>query len=106
MGDRLRPESVIGMVRSTHPTQHDPGRGITSQSEPSATRSCTGRRASESSPRRGSRFVERILTVVTSLRMQNRNVLDYLTAAITAHRRGVAPPSILPQQADALSLAA
>ncbi len=29
----------------------------------------------------GSRFVERILTVVTSLRQQGRNVLDYLTAA-------------------------
>lgn len=29
----------------------------------------------------GSRFVERILTVVTSLRQQGRDVLDYLTAA-------------------------
>jgi transposase len=29
----------------------------------------------------GSRFVERILTVVTSLRQQGRNVLDYLSAA-------------------------
>ncbi len=29
----------------------------------------------------GSRFVERILTVVTSLRQQGRNVLEYLTAA-------------------------
>lgn len=29
----------------------------------------------------GSRFAERILTVVTSLRQQGRNVLDYLTAA-------------------------
>jgi transposase len=29
----------------------------------------------------GSQFVERILTVVTSLRQQGRNVLDYLTAA-------------------------
>jgi transposase len=28
----------------------------------------------------GSRFVERILTVVTSLRQQGRDVLDYLTA--------------------------
>jgi transposase len=34
----------------------------------------------------GSRFVERILTVVTSLRQQGRDVLDYLTAACTASR--------------------
>jgi hypothetical protein len=32
----------------------------------------------------GSRFVERILTVVTSLRQQGRNVLEYLTAACAA----------------------
>ncbi|WP_437582070.1 hypothetical protein [Sorangium sp. So ce887] len=32
----------------------------------------------------GSRFVERILTVVTTLRMQGRNVLDYVTAACEA----------------------
>lgn len=30
---------------------------------------------------RGSHFVERILTVVTSLRQQGRDVLNYLTAA-------------------------
>jgi transposase len=29
----------------------------------------------------GSRFVERILSVVTTLRQQGRDVLDYLTAA-------------------------
>ena len=32
----------------------------------------------------GSRFVERILTVVTSLRQQGRNVLDYLSAACSS----------------------
>ncbi|MCA1600491.1 MAG: IS66 family transposase, partial [Acidobacteria bacterium] len=32
----------------------------------------------------GSRFVERILTVVTSLRQQGRNVLEYLTAACSS----------------------
>ena len=41
----------------------------------------------------GSRFVERILTVVTTLRMQQRNVLDYVTSACQAHRHGqIAPP--------------
>ena len=44
----------------------------------------------------GSRFVERILTVVTTLRLQGRNVLDYVTDACEAaiHRRP--PPSLLP----------
>lgn len=44
----------------------------------------------------GSRFVERILTVVTTLRMQRRNVLDYVTAACEAALHGTAPPSLLP----------
>lgn len=45
---------------------------------------------------KGSRFVERILTVVTTLRLQNRNVLDYLTAACQAHLRGAPFPTLLP----------
>lgn len=49
----------------------------------------------------GSRFVERILTVVTTLRMQRRNVLDYVTAACEAALRGHAPPSLLPVEAPA-----
>jgi transposase len=44
----------------------------------------------------GSRFVERILTVVTTLRMQGRNVLDYVTAACEAALQGAPPPSLLP----------
>lgn len=44
----------------------------------------------------GSRFVERILTVVTTLRLQKRNVLDYMTAACQARLRGETPPSLLP----------
>jgi transposase len=44
----------------------------------------------------GSRFVERILTVVTTLRLQKRNVLDYLTAACEAALHGTTPPSLLP----------
>lgn len=45
----------------------------------------------------GSRFVERILTVVTTLRMQRRNVLDYVTAACEASLQGTPPPSLLPE---------
>lgn len=44
----------------------------------------------------GSRFVERILTTVTTLKQQNRNVLEFLTEAVHAHRRGHRAPSMLP----------
>jgi transposase len=44
----------------------------------------------------GSRFVERILTVVTTLRMQGRNVLDYVTSACEALLQGRNAPSLLP----------
>lgn len=45
---------------------------------------------------RGSRFVERILTVVTTLKQQKRNPLELLTAALGAYLRGLPPPSLLP----------
>lgn len=44
----------------------------------------------------GSQFVERILTAVTTLRQQRRDVLDYLTAACAATIRREPPPSLLP----------
>lgn len=44
----------------------------------------------------GSRFVERILSVVTTLRQQQRNVLDYLTEACAAQDAGLPAASILP----------
>nr|WP_254380011.1 IS66 family transposase [Corallococcus exiguus] len=43
----------------------------------------------------GSRFVERILTVVMSLRKQERNVLDYLTTALESHLDGTPALSLL-----------
>jgi hypothetical protein len=46
----------------------------------------------------GSVFVARLLTVVTSLRSQNRNVLEFMTEAIRASRKGSASPSLLPQE--------
>jgi transposase len=45
----------------------------------------------------GSRFVERILTTVTTLRQQKRDVLDYLTEACAAAIRGDKAPSLLPE---------
>jgi transposase len=43
----------------------------------------------------GSRFVERILTVVETCRRQGRKVLDYLRGCILAWRHNRAPPSLL-----------
>lgn len=44
----------------------------------------------------GSELVERMLTIVTTLRLQKRNVLDYLTAACHAALLGLPAPSLLP----------
>jgi len=41
-------------------------------------------------------FVQRILTAVTTLRQQQRDVLDYLTEACAAAVCGAQPPSLLP----------
>jgi len=45
---------------------------------------------------RGSRFVERVLTVATTCRQQRRSILSYLTEACEANLRGTEPPSLLP----------
>lgn len=49
----------------------------------------------------GSRFVERIMTVVATLKQQQRNVLDYLTEACDAANWGRKAPSLLPDTAAA-----
>lgn len=50
---------------------------------------------------KGSRFVERILTVVMTLKRQNRPVLQHLVESVEAHLRGALSPSLLPQLANA-----
>lgn len=45
---------------------------------------------------RGSQFAERILTVVTTLRQQDRCVLEFLTEACSAHLHQQPSPSLLP----------
>jgi transposase len=47
----------------------------------------------------GSRYTERILTVVATLKQQRRNVLQFLVAAYRAHLEGRRAPSLLPRQA-------
>ena len=44
----------------------------------------------------GSRFVERLLTVIESSRQQSRNVLEFLTATMQADFYNQPPPSLLP----------
>jgi transposase len=44
----------------------------------------------------GCRFVERMLTVVQTLRLQKRNVLDYLAQVLTNHRHGLPCPHLVP----------
>ena len=44
----------------------------------------------------GSRFVERMLSVVATCRQQDINVLDYLTRCYQAHLDGLPAPSLLP----------
>ena len=50
----------------------------------------------------GSQFVSRILTVVTMLNIQERDVLEFLTLAYRASRFGTTMPSLLPPRLDPL----
>ena len=47
---------------------------------------------------RGDRFVERVLTVTATCRLQNRDSLEYMTAAVNAYLKGESAPSLLPEQ--------
>ena len=49
----------------------------------------------------GSRFVERMLTVVATCRQQEVHVLDYLTRSYQAYLDGQAAPSLLPKTSNA-----
>jgi transposase len=51
----------------------------------------------QSSP--GSRFVERMLTTIETCRLQERNIFEYLTAAVEAHIAKQPAPSLLPAPA-------
>lgn len=45
----------------------------------------------------GSLFVSRLLTVVSSLKLQDRNILEFLFESVSASRSGDVPPSLLPR---------
>jgi len=44
----------------------------------------------------GSRFIERMLTVIETCRRQGRSACEYLTEAVTARFEGQTCPSLLP----------
>ncbi|MEW5928785.1 MAG: transposase [Gemmatimonadota bacterium] len=44
----------------------------------------------------GLRATERLLSITHTCRQHGRNLLGYLTAAVLAHRQGLAPPPLLP----------
>jgi transposase len=54
----------------------------------------------------GSRVVESMMTVVSTLKQRQRNVLEYLTEACDAALRGDAAPSLLPANAQKSQAAA
>jgi transposase len=45
----------------------------------------------------GSRFVERVLSMVATCRQQWRNMLDFLTDCLRAQPLGIQLPSLVPQ---------
>ncbi|OGV61353.1 MAG: hypothetical protein A3K18_07270 [Lentisphaerae bacterium RIFOXYA12_64_32] len=54
----------------------------------------------------GSRFVERMLTTMATLRQQQRNVLEFIAAACSAELTGGAKPSLIPGQSHVMLAAA
>jgi transposase len=53
----------------------------------------------------GSRFVERVLSVVATCRQQGRNVLEFLTECFRAQQCGECLPSLLPQPKPLVTVA-
>src|SRR5262245_9826133 len=54
---------------------------------------------------RGSRFVERVLSVRETCRQQGRNLLEYLVGCCQAHLEGKGSPSLLPTTCSRLEVA-
>src|SRR5262249_2948900 len=54
---------------------------------------------------RGSRFVERVLSIRETCRQQGRGLLEYLVECCQAHLEGKAPPSLLPEVGSQLEAA-
>ncbi len=48
----------------------------------------------------GSTFVQRMMTVIITIKSQQRNVLEFLTGAVASARTGTTTPSLLPNTVD------
>lgn len=57
-----------------------------------------------SQSQKGSEFAARMLTVVTTLRLQQRNVFDYMIQASSARRHAIPAPSLLPSASHLTAL--
>ena len=57
-------------------------------------------RSGSSQSASGSRYLERMLTISESCRLQGRNAYEYLIAAMTAHFAGLPAPSLLPADSE------
>lgn len=106
-GLRCRSRKVVGMCREILEGQHslwtflrhegvEPTNNLAERTIRHAVvwRKTSGGTDSES----GSRFVERMLTTVQTLRMQQRNVLDFVVAACEARLIQGPMPSLLPDR--------
>jgi len=51
----------------------------------------------------GSLYMERIMTVVATCKLQRRNILDYLTCAVKSHLEKSSFPSLLPIPKNSIS---
>lgn len=49
---------------------------------------------------RGNEFVERMMTVSATCRLQDRDVIEFVTQAVDAYLRGSQAPSLLPRTAE------
>lgn len=112
-GGRLRDEKVAGLCSDLYLRRQalwtfarEPGVDPTNNAAEQALRHAVlWRRSSFGTwSERGSRFVERMLTVVATLRQQGRSVEAWLTEAVRAHQHGNRLPSLLPDR-NSVSLA-
>lgn len=53
-----------------------------------------------SQSKRGSLYMERVMTTVGSCKLQGRNVLDFITAAVSAHLGGGECPTLIPASTE------
>ena len=86
-------------IDGVEPTNNDSERGI-------RTAVIWRRLSFGSQTQAGSLFVSQILTVVASLRAQQRNVLEYMTQSVQAARDGKFVPSLLSQSTSVISKSA